>query len=185
MAVVPFHWCLILLAIAVPAMAQKPEPSASWDDVRKIAPGRNVEVRGVEGQAVKGQLQSVEESQITVRKGATAITTARDMVREVRLRTGRTRLQKTGIGAAVGAGTSFAFVVIALYATGSSFSSDDAPELVSGFTIWGTGVGAAVGALLPVKWKTVYRRAAATQDKPKQVSTIGGSLQPQPVASSP
>ncbi|MBL8230309.1 MAG: hypothetical protein JNL98_17600 [Bryobacterales bacterium] len=88
-------------------------------------------------------IESAGEGLITIRQRGASHSVVRAEVREARVRTGRPRLLKTGIGAAMGAGTAFGLFTIAVFATRCSFDGDDVPEIVAGATIWGGAIGAA------------------------------------------
>jgi len=92
---------------------------------------------------------------VIIRSGANETPFARADVREVRIRTGKDRLRKTGIGAAIGTAVGLAIAGIVLAATGGS---DETGIILAGGAFYGGAIGAGVGVALPEGWWTIYRR---------------------------
>jgi hypothetical protein len=146
--------CLVSFAFG----AQDPE-SSRWLAAVQTATGKAVQVRLNDGKRIDGTLLRGRESGLVIsdRRGETTV--ARSDVRQVRMRTGRSRgrgmLLGGIIGGATSAGLATAGTLVAAYA-GAGGSDRKLLAIGLGAVATGTGIGIIIGRALTGRYQTIY-----------------------------
>ena len=98
---------LLVIGCGIPVAAQS-GPMRSWDTVRAVKPGEQIQIRDAEGNRHHGTLTSVSADAITLqtRRGPLSIDASR--VRTVQTPSSSRRLRNLVIGAAIGVGVGVA-----------------------------------------------------------------------------
>jgi hypothetical protein len=85
------------------------QAQSDWEAVKKLAPHAAVRIKGLTGpRQVRGQLESVDDAQLTVITDGKPLVLSRQAIRQLDIATGRRHVKKQalmglGIGAALGA----------------------------------------------------------------------------------
>lgn len=123
--------------------------------------GEPVEVRLKTGKTQSGTLLRGDETDLVLRhkQGETMI--GRSEVRELRMRTGRSRGRRMLIGGLIGTGAGAAVSAAAILTSatlggGTVRSPDELTGMAIGGTAAGAGIGIAIGAAIPASYKTIY-----------------------------
>lgn len=154
----------VFLAIGLSRFAPARDTEGSWDKVMSLTPGCRVELVTQKMKSYTGEVAFVNEAALALSVDGVSKTFARPEVFRVSLREKNRRARNALIGAAIGAGAGFA----AGAAFGARYGESSERGEPSGWVFFGTlgclpgaGVGALVGALLPVN-PTLYRAERAT-----------------------
>ena len=140
--------------------ADGPNGKGSWDDLKKLAPGDQIQVVLNDGKSYRGHFQALGDNGIVVRLTAAEQTFARETVLRVSVKGQSHRLRNALIGLATGAGVGVIVGVASpelgqgTCAQGSCVNAESAS--VAGFV--GGALGAGIGAAIPTGgWRDVYR----------------------------
>ncbi len=137
----------LLVLLAVPIAAQHTE--GAWADLKQIKPGTKIEIIDQNLKRYTGNLESVGDDTIGLRRGGRTVVLKREEVYRAGTYIAHRRLRNTllGLGAGLAAGAAIG---------AASYSGDDEETVTMFGGVLGMGGGAAVGALLPVT-RTIYR----------------------------
>ncbi|HVF48042.1 MAG TPA: hypothetical protein VNA17_10785 [Pyrinomonadaceae bacterium] len=127
-----------------------------WSNVMALSPGLEVSIEKTDRRTLRGVLQSVSDTAVTVSVNGRSDTVNRADVKKLYRTSKGSRGKAIAIGAAVGAGVGTGVGFGALGATGGS---DDTGGVLAGFIAIGAGVGAALGALAGRTKKTLVFEA--------------------------
>jgi len=131
----------------------------SWHSLRRLAPGRPIEVVDRKGSAIKGTLVDVLDDSIAVAVRQRTVAVARSEVAVVRVHSGRRRrpaLIGMALGAGAGVGVGAAAGESLTNTSGGDFANLKGPIIaVSGAA--GALAGAVIGWLASDRATTVYR----------------------------
>ena len=152
----------LLLLLMVPGFGLAQPLQNDWDNLRQLAPGRQIQIVLNDAESYTGQFQSASDERLVVRTGGTDQTFERQNILRVSTRGKRHRGRNALIGLAVGAS---AGVIVAVASpelgTGkcAQGSCVDAGT-VSMVGFLGGSLGAGLGAAIPTGgWHDVYRAA--------------------------
>lgn len=136
---------LLALAQAQPALAQGTvAASREWSAVQRIAGDEKVVVRTIAGDKVEGRFKSATDTAIVIVRDNRDFSIARDDIRRVSYKGGKSRSTAALIGAGIGGGGGL-LISGPIYKAGGG---DFADEFVPVITLLGAGIGAGIGALL-------------------------------------
>jgi Zn-dependent alcohol dehydrogenase len=125
----------------------------TWDTVKTIPPGDEVEIELKSGKQVKGEMTSVSDGAIMVGRGSKSVTTTREEVKRLSRIIKKSSRKPILVGALVGAGVIGGGTAVA--AAGGSNSGDDAAIFTVLMGLAGAGVGALVGTIFMKKKRSV------------------------------
>ncbi len=136
---------VIALAQVSPVVGQqRAEGSREWSVVQKIVEGEKIVVRTLAGDKVEGRFKSATDTSIVILRDGKDFSIARDDIRRVSHKGGKSRSTAALIGAGIGGGGG-ALVSGPIYKAGGG---DFADEFVPVSILLGAGIGAGIGALL-------------------------------------
>ncbi|MDQ3687643.1 MAG: hypothetical protein M3430_18875 [Acidobacteriota bacterium] len=160
MKIKPLALCfLLLISPANPSPLQAQGVSAAivgtWEDVQKIPPGDELEVKLKSDRTITGRLTTASDSKLALsRKGQVAEVDRADVARIKRV-VPKSAARSTLIGAGVGAGTMAGLTAIAIAADDAGGDSDEAAAAVFALGLVGAGIGALVGGAFGLRKKKV------------------------------
>ena len=157
----------LLLLLMVPGFSLAQPLQNNWDNLRQLAPGRQIQIVLNDAESYTGQFQSASDERLVVRTGGTDQTFERQNILRVSTRGKRHRGRNALIGLAVGAS---AGVIVAVASpelgTGkcAQGSCVDAGT-VSMVGFLGGSLGVGLGAAIPTGgWHDVYRAATKPRE---------------------
>lgn len=127
-----------------------------WSSVKALLAGVEVSIETTSGRKLRGPLDSVSDTSVTVSVNGRSETVDRADLRKLYSLSKGSRGKGIAIGAAVGAGVGAGVGFGALGATGGS---DDTGGVLASFIAVGAGVGAVLGALAGRTKKTLVFEA--------------------------
>lgn len=134
---------LVIAALTIPARASV--DLTSWDNLRQLAAGQQIEVARKQVETVKGEFVRMTDEAVTLRTGGGEITVPRSEIMDVRR--GKVGRKATWIGAGVGAGAG-ALIGVGAGEALANESGGDFANLKPAIASVCAGVGALVGALI-------------------------------------
>ena len=130
-------------------------PTGTWEAVKAIPPGENLEVKLKTGKTVKGTLTSVTDTGVNLGRGSDAVSIGRDEVRRVfhaiKESSGKPALVGAAVGAAIGAG----ILPIEAAVDGHTGSTRGLLGAAAFLGLVGAGAGALVGSIFRNRKKLV------------------------------
>ena len=148
---------LVIAALAMPAGASV--DLTSWDNLRQLAAGQQIEIARNQAEALKGEFVRVTDEAVTVRTRRGEVTAARSEIIEVR-RTSVGR-KDTWVGAGVGAGAGALIGLGAGEALANASGGDFAnlkPAIIGACAAAGALVGVLIGSVFGNRHSVVYRK---------------------------
>ena len=147
-----------LTAVLVPAEARgqsSPDDiAAQWRRVQSVPSGEQVEVRRLSGQKVKGTVIATSDDGLTIQAEAGQLSIPRSEIRQVKVRRRSANLKRGAIGAAIGAASGVAIIVILDGAlTDGDGVAEDAAAILGAV---GAGIGFLTG-VIPSGFITIYK----------------------------
>jgi hypothetical protein len=147
----------LLLAFAVAAAAQSPNPKANWANLKSLTIGEEIRVSLQDSKSFRGQLQSVTDDSLIMIAASSQQSLARAQVTRVSTKGESHRKRNTLIGLGIGAGGGVAI--------GAGIDSGCKSNCWFGNNIGKevfTPIGAIIGTIVGVAWPTggwheVYR----------------------------
>jgi hypothetical protein len=134
---------LVIATVAIPARASV--DLTSWDNVRQLAAGEQIEIVRKQAEAVKGQVVRVTNDAVTVQTPAGELTAPRSEI--IVLRRARVGRKATWIGAGFGGGAG-ALIGVGAGEALANESGGDFRNLKPAIAVGCAAVGALVGALI-------------------------------------
>ena len=150
----------LVFLFLIPVFALAQQARDSWDNLKSLATGQQIQVVLNDAKAYTGQLHSVSDEGLVIRTGGGEQTVERQNILRVSSQGKSHRGRNALIGLAVGAGAGVAVGVASpelgqgKCAQGSCFNAESAA--LGGFV--GAAIGTGLGAVLPTGgWHDVYR----------------------------
>jgi hypothetical protein len=141
----------ILLSLWFPILALGQASQESWDNLKELRPGQEIQVVDPHMKTLNGAFVSSSHDALTLRVGNDEVSVPRPDVTRVSVRHTSKRLRNTligmGIGAAGGLGAGFKLMERETGYAGA----------VVGTAAFFAAVGAGVGAVIPARTRTIYR----------------------------
>jgi hypothetical protein len=155
----PFAVAVSYMAALCLSAAQTPQES--WENLRQLRPGEEIEVLDSRMRSYRGQFASYTQDEIALRRQGQERRVARAEVASVKRRRESHRRRNALVGLAIGAAGGLAAGAI----HGKTYhESGETPVFILVWTPIGAGVGAIVGAALPSGGEvTVYRAATVAR----------------------
>jgi hypothetical protein len=160
-----YSWMLVVIGIILPPCLSAADPSeSSWENLRQLRSGHEIQVVEMGLGSQEGKFLGLSEQAISFRVQDREVSVRREEVLRVSLRGGHPRLRNLllgmlaggGVGLAVGAGQDGKYNC-------ADPSNDYCYHKFAGGVI-GLGIGAAAGALLPARPRTLYRATSPRRD---------------------
>lgn len=127
----------------------------AWEDVQKIPPGDELEVRLKTDRTVEGRLSSSTDSKLALlRRGQVTEVDRADVARIKRV-VPKSAARSTLTGAGVGAGTMAGLTAIVIAADNAGGDGSEAAAAIVGLGLIGAGIGALVGGAFGLRKKKV------------------------------
>lgn len=116
-----------------------------WAAVQALSAGVKLQVEIKDGKRLKGKLNSVSPTALTLTANNKTTNLNRDDIQKIYQSRGGSRVTSALIGAAIGAGVGAGAALALLGATGGS---DDTTGIIGRGTLIGAGIGTAVGVAI-------------------------------------
>ncbi len=124
-------------------LGQNVSQQQDWTAVQNLSTGIKLLVETKDGKRLKGNLNNVSATTLTLSRNQTSANFNRDDIRKIyQFSSGGSRAKSALIGTAVGAGVGAGAAAIALGSTGGS---DDTTGILASGILIGAGIGAAIG----------------------------------------
>ncbi len=145
---------LLMLILIVPTGTRAQSSEGSWDNLRRLRIGQEIEVVDMKLKARQGAFRGYTEEAILLLRGRDEVGIPRADVLSVKYRGSSHRGRNALIGLAIGAASGLVAGAIA----GATYHEEgETGVFILVFTPIGAGVGAGVGAVLPTGSATIYR----------------------------
>jgi hypothetical protein len=149
----------LVLMLLVPAFALAQSAKAPWDNLKKLAPGQQVQVVLNGAKSYSGQFQSVSDNELVLRVGGEQQALARQDILRVSTIGAPHRKRNMLIGAAIGVGAGLGIAAGVAESYRSSRPQNRYFEVLGPLLGAGLGGGGiALGAAIPTGgWHDIYR----------------------------
>jgi hypothetical protein len=131
------------LALTSSAFARNAKATADWTAVQSLSSGEKIVVHTKDGDRLTGRFESATDQAINFTHDGKKVSLTRESIKRVQLNRGKSRLNGTLLGAAIGAGAGLAAGAII-----SSKGDINVAPTIGGLTALGAGIGAGIGAAL-------------------------------------
>jgi hypothetical protein len=135
----------IVLLFSQPSflLGQSVSQQQDWTAVQNLSTGIKLLIETKDGKSLKGNLNNVSATTLTLSRNNTTANFNRDDIRKIyQFSRGGARVKSALIGTAVGAGIGVGGAAIALGSTGGS---DDTTGILTSGILIGAGIGAVIG----------------------------------------
>jgi hypothetical protein len=146
---------LIAIVLAEPHAIAAGGKLKSWQNLRQLGAGQEIEVAKTNGEAVRGSFVAFAEQSISLRGRQRDITIAQAEVSRVQLRPAGHRRHGGWIGAAIGAGAGAGVGAGIAEGVATDFSNLR-PAIIGVSAGVGALVGAAIGSVIGGRHTTIY-----------------------------
>jgi hypothetical protein len=151
---------VLAAAPAAPLRAQSPSRD-SWDSLRQIDPGQQVQVVLMNAQSHRGKFVSYNDQALSLTSKDSGVTLNRDQVLRVSMLDGAKRKRNTLLGLGIGAAAGLAGGGLLYKRLNNDGATQEATNLLLGITGGAAAAGAAMGRT--GGFRVVYRAPAKTQ----------------------
>ena len=147
---------LLLISSVNPSLLLAQGVSAAlvgtWEDVQKIPPGDELEVKLKSDRTISGRLTTASDSKLALSRKGQVTEVDRAEVARIKRVVPKSAARSTLIGAGVGAGTMAGLSAIAIASEGDDVGGETA-AIVFGLSLVGAGIGALVGGAFGLRKK--------------------------------
>ncbi len=124
----------------------------TWEDVQKIPPGDELEMKLKSDRTISGRLTTASDSKLALSRKGQVTEVDRAEVARIKRVVPKSAARSTLIGAGVGAGTMAGLSAIAIASEGDDVGGETA-AIVFGLSLVGAGIGALVGGAFGLRKK--------------------------------